>query len=142
MIFKQKEKVQSGEKTQTRRVAKAGETAHYWQGWHEDADVVIRSVKTAKGHQKWSTAGEYPAIPKMYQKAFGRICITAIRLEGLHEIDEHDARAEGVASVEEYKALWESINGKTKGARWNDNPLVWVIEFMYLGDVAPEAEAS
>lgn len=32
-------------------------------------------------------------------------------------------------SVEEYRTLWESINGKTKGARWADNPLVWVLVF-------------
>lgn len=58
-----------------------------------------------------------------------KIRLTAIRCEHLHDITEEDAIEEGVASVAEYKALWESINGRTKGARWADNPEVWVLEF-------------
>lgn len=58
-----------------------------------------------------------------------RIRVTGIRKDRLQDITEADAFAEGVASVEEYKALWDSINGKTKGARWSDNPEVWVITF-------------
>lgn len=58
-----------------------------------------------------------------------RIRITAIRREPLQAITEEDAKAEGVESVEAYRDLWESINGKTKGARWADNPDVWVLSF-------------
>jgi hypothetical protein len=58
-----------------------------------------------------------------------RIRITAIRREPLQAITEADARAEGVESVEAYRELWERINGKTKGARWKDNPDVWVLSF-------------
>lgn len=58
-----------------------------------------------------------------------RIRITAIRREPLQSITEDDAWAEGVFNVEEYKFLWHSINGKTKGARWQDNPNVWVLTF-------------
>lgn len=58
-----------------------------------------------------------------------RIRITAIRREPLQDITEEDAKAEGVESVEAYKALWDSINGKTKGARLQDNPDVWVLTF-------------
>lgn len=58
-----------------------------------------------------------------------RIRITAIRQERLQDITEADAKAEGVGSVEEYRALWESINGKTPGARWADDPLCWVLTF-------------
>ena len=54
-----------------------------------------------------------------------KIRLTAIRCERLHDITEQDARAEGVASVEEYKALWESANGKSKATRWEENPKGW-----------------
>lgn len=30
---------------------------------------------------------------------------------------------------EEFGQLWDSINGKTPGKTWDDNPWVWVIEF-------------
>lgn len=65
-----------------------------------------------------------------------RIRITAIRREPLQSISEADARAEGVESIEAYRALWDSINGKTKGARWADNPLVFVLEFELVRDHA------
>lgn len=58
-----------------------------------------------------------------------RIRILAIRQERLQAITEADAKAEGVGNVEEYRALWESINGRTPGARWDANPTVFVLEF-------------
>jgi hypothetical protein len=73
-----------------------------------------------------------------------RIKITAIRQEYLNEITEADAKAEGVepslrydidhlegfdSYVAGYEQLWDKINGKTKGARWRDNPRVWVLTF-------------
>lgn len=68
-----------------------------------------------------------------FMREFGwhemRIRITAIRPDYLQLISEADAIAEGVASVAEYRDLWERINGKTPGARWADNPGVWVLTF-------------
>ena len=58
-----------------------------------------------------------------------RIRILAIRQERLQDITEADAKAEGVADVEAYRALWQAINGKTPGARWDANPTVFVLEF-------------
>ena len=65
-----------------------------------------------------------------------RIRITAIHQERLQDITEADAQAEGVGSVAEYRELWESINGKTPGARWQDNPMVFVLEFELVRDGA------
>lgn len=58
-----------------------------------------------------------------------RIRITAIRKEPLQAITEEDAKAEGVNSIEEYKMLWNSINGNKKGMNWSSNPEVWVLTF-------------
>ena len=74
--------------------------------------------------------------------------ITDVRIERLHDIDEDDCLAEGVAQVVreklpciqqcgeydaidvdpvvEYRDLWESISGS---GSWDANPWVWVIEF-------------
>ncbi|MDR1661247.1 MAG: hypothetical protein LBR95_02295 [Azoarcus sp.] len=74
--------------------------------------------------------------------------ITDIRIERLQDIIEDDAIAEGVGQivleillgiqqcgecaaidfdpVNEYRKLWESINGENS---WDKNPWVWVVEF-------------
>ena len=71
--------------------------------------------------------------------------VTGVRVERLQEINEKDAKAEGVTQCEggywnyiagepyngmsartSYSTLWESINGN---GSWELNPWVWVIEF-------------
>ena len=62
--------------------------------------------------------------------------IVSVRVERLQDISEEDARAEGVTlrgttryeseCRNEYRALWESINGP---GSWESNPYVWVVEF-------------
>lgn len=60
----------------------------------------------------------------------GRIRILALRWrEPLHSIDDAGAIREGVSCVDEYRELWESINGKKRKYRWIANPLVNVIGF-------------
>lgn len=124
MIFKQIAEIKNGAKTQTRRIRKPG---HGSSGRAQGTELIISE---AAGY---SVGKSYAIVPKRGQKAIadGRIRINCIRCERLQDISEADARAEGVPSVEAYKALWESINGKTKGARWADNPWVWVIQFAF-----------
>lgn len=138
IIFRQQHEIVAGLKTQTRRVVKAGE-------FYEDVDPIMdypagvyawTKKNPVASRVKWLVGRTYAAIPKMYQASFGRVLITDIRQERLHDITEADAQAEGVIDVEEYKRLWKSINGKTKGARWEDNPRVWVLTFKYVGNTS------
>lgn len=71
--------------------------------------------------------------------------ITSVRVERLQEIDAIDAKWEGCSFhqgsrdkqqsmneeiLDEFHALWDSINGKKHP--WGSNPWVWVIEFKKL----------
>jgi hypothetical protein len=49
------------------------------------------------------------------------------KIERLHELDDNEARLEGVNDREEYIKLWDSINGKK--AAWAVNPWVYKVEF-------------
>lgn len=94
-------------------------------------DGKMRHPVTYTHDMEWDTTLRHDARGWLRELGYrpAKIRLTAIRCEHLHDITEQDARAEGVASVDEYKVLWESINGRTKGARWADNPEVWVLEF-------------
>ena len=50
--------------------------------------------------------------------------VTGVRVETLGIISHEDALAEGVSSIEEYKALWININGA-----WLPETWVWVVDF-------------
>ena len=131
MIFKQIEQVLSGEKTQTRRVAKPGEAFVQFMEWDSREGEYIEGycVADETSRRKWVCGRTYAIQAKRGASGIGkRIKIKDIYCESLHDITEANAIAEGVASVEEYRELWDSINGKTKD-RWANNPLVWVITF-------------
>lgn len=70
--------------------------------------------------------------------------IERIRLEHVQDITEADVKAEGCAgytgplgytphsAIMEYKYLWQRINTR-KGTRWEDNPLVFVLDLKRVG---------
>jgi len=71
--------------------------------------------------------------------------ITSIRVERLQDISEDDAESEGVdpwssnaldfgSYFNSFSTLWDSINGKTPGKAWADNPWVWVVEFRRINN--------
>lgn len=128
MIFKQHDLVISGRKTQTRRLWKPT-----WE--HGVLDCISIVAIFNNGRVQYAIGRLLPIIPKRAQPAIriegeiARVCVVALRRERLQDITEADAIAEGVNSVAEYRELWTSINGKTKGADWDSNPYVAVISF-------------
>lgn len=151
MIFKQLFEIERGLKVETRRVVKPGEKfikTPYGTAVCTVADV--NGVETSR-RLKWRVGQDYAVVAKrgLPGVTIGgvplRVRITGIRQERLHDIDRAGAIAEGLYHVsgwfttstldewflnprDGYRTLWESIN-KTKGTRWTDNPLVWVIRF-------------
>lgn len=146
MIFRQWQQVLDGTKTQTRRLWNEGDEGFYYSLHQPPRPDNITDIIDANGRIRFSRSQLLPVIPKRAQKAIrlpdgemARVRITQLRHERLQDISETDARAEGVESVEAYRALWESINGKTKGIRWADNPEVVVITFELVTTVVQEA---
>jgi len=64
------------------------------------------------------------------------LCVVNVRLEGLQEITEADAVAEGcpdgVNPREWFRQRWDTLNAR-RGFSWDVNPWVWVIEFENAG---------
>jgi hypothetical protein len=106
-----------GEKTQTRRVVKAGETLSY------DENTIWQNVRI-----KWQVGSTYALQPGRGKSAVGRIRLTSIEYALLQDMGTSEAIAEGYSSIAEYARVWDSINTR-KGTRWADNPAVWVFTF-------------
>ena len=57
--------------------------------------------------------------------------VVSVSVVRLHDLDEEEARREGVFSVAAFRGLWDALNGK-RGATWESNPFVWRVEFRRL----------
>jgi hypothetical protein len=121
MIFQYShEMVLDGTKTQTRRIVN-DEESPIRVG---DKIVGVRGARRVK----WQVGLTYAAQPGRTKKAIGHIKVISIRQERLQDVSEADAQAEGFRSREDFHRIWSSIHTK-HGRRWEDNPLVWVLEF-------------
>jgi|DEB0MinimDraft_6_1074348.scaffolds.fasta_scaffold03313_14 hypothetical protein len=82
------------------------------------------------------------------------LLVCGVKVERLQDISESDAAWEGCrpyfdyqnteamsgmegaplkSPVDDFKRLWDSINGKTKGKAWADNP--WVMEISFIPEL-------
>ncbi len=121
------DRVLDGSKTQTRRLIKPGEVAR----------IHPRRVVDLNGRTKWQVGRTYAVQPGRGKRAVGRIRITRIRTERLQDIRPEDVVAEGfgrwrgmhqAANMTELSMMWDRLHTQP-GTRWDDNPLVWVLEF-------------
>lgn len=67
-----------------------------------------------------------PAIHMPRKLSRLTLAVEEVRIERLHDINDDDARSEGVANRAAFEALWKDINGTQS---WSENPFVWVVTF-------------
>jgi hypothetical protein len=111
--------VLSGQKTQTRRIAKPNDQPLIMDGHIE---AVLQSGRT-----KWKVGKSYAVQLKRGSKQVARIQIKAIRREEVDQISAKDARKEGFQSRREFLDTWKYIHGEKHMAE-----SVWVLEFELL----------
>ena len=109
------DKVICGEKSQTRRLVKSGESL----------DSTGNRVTLRNNRTLYEIGKTYAVQPNRGKKAVARIRLTAVRREPVAVISEKDARAEGFTSSEEFLTTWRSIHGQSADLQQE----VWVLEF-------------
>lgn len=101
MIFQHTiNKVLAGEKSQTRRLVKPGETLA------GDGS----EVRHGFGRLKWAVGRTYAVQPGRGQSGIARIRLTAIRREDVRDIAFPDVRAEGFRNLNEFLETWVTMH--------------------------------
>jgi len=100
MIFQYTwQKVLSGQKTQTRRLARENDSL-----WTVELEDKAQEKVLLRGdRRKWRTGRTYAVQPGRGRPAVGRIRLLDIRYQHLGFISEAEARAEGFANLEEFE---------------------------------------
>jgi hypothetical protein len=120
------EAIKAGRKTQTRRPVKPGD----FQLWDRStllAGARVITVCDVKGRIRWRVGGRYSVCPGRGKDRVGLIQLTGIRSDGIGQISERDALAEGFESREAFLAAWKALYPKG-----NLESNVWVLEFKAL----------
>jgi len=143
-------KIQSGFKTQTRRIATRNiSPGIYWLReqaqyvyFEEDTHAIVRY--RLDGQYSGLIESLKPTNPKTSMargipKAFARLFINVfdVQNERLQDISVEDAIAEGINlysndPISDFIDLWDSIYGKKPGCDWISNPNVKVLKFDLL----------
>lgn len=100
------EKVMSGEKTVTRRLASDNPRSPWW-----------------RGACKFQPGRDYAIQPGRGIPAIGRATVVSVRLERLGDIDGREAEREGFRDLTEFVCAFTAING-----RYIAEALVWRVE--------------
>lgn len=130
MIFQHSwQKILSGQKTQTRRLAK--DSDRLWAVEVEDKESKIRpppqKVLWRGSRARWRTGRTYAVQPGRNEQGIARIRLLDIRYQLLGHTSEAEARAEGFSGLEEFQETWYRIHG-----HYNPEQPVWVLEFRLI----------
>ncbi len=124
-------KVMAGEKTQTRRLVREGESVDILRkGYHvrlyedfpfrlREGDAIV-AVHHPSGRIKWQAYDRewrtYSVQPGRGRKQIGRVKILAIDYEeDVGNVSEEDALAEGFASPDDFVDAWRQMHGDIWG---------------------------
>ena len=114
------QKVVSGQKTQTRRLAQ--DEDKLWNVHLDERDM--EEVLWRGDRPKWRTDRSYAVQPGRGKKAIARIILLDIRNGHLGYISGEEARAEGFSSLEEFIAGWKKIDKV-----YDPEQPAWILEF-------------
>lgn len=141
------QEIQSGNKTQTRRVVTTKNCPYGEVGtilWVRETFRRVRMIYGPKEF-KYEYRADYdkvfanlytwkPSIHMPRKAARIFLEVTEIRKETLLDITEEEAVREGLKDRDEFLKLWDIINAK-RGYTVNTNPEVWVVGFKVLIEV-------